>query len=343
MSHAIEIIDGVASCAYAGQKPWHGLGFEVSNDLTPNEMLKAAHLDWRVNLKPLYFDQRVDGKSTRIKLPSTKALVRDSDNKVLTVVSHVWNPVQNEDAFEFFTEMVQDGGMEMNTAGSLLGGKKVWALAKIKDSFDLRVNGKKTRDSVEGYLLLTNPHEYGHSLDARFTAIRVVCNNTHSLAMRGSSNAVALNHRKVFDAERLKELLGIGHAGMDEYRQAAEFLATKRYTDETVTAYLNKVFPFTGKTDRVMDQVKAIEAQAVGAAQDQMSRTARVCRDILETQPGADFAPGTWWNALNAVTFVTDHVMGHNNDSRVTSAWYGHNRARKDRALQTAVEFANAA
>ena len=107
-----------------------------------------------------------------------KALVRSSDNKVLTNIGQIWNPVQNEEAFEFFSEYVLAGDMEMHTAGSLKGGQMVWALAKVKESFDL-FGG----DKVESYLLFSNPHLYGKSIDIRFTPIRVVCNNTLSLSL----------------------------------------------------------------------------------------------------------------------------------------------------------------
>ena len=61
MAHMIETLaDGTASMAYAGDLPWHGLGTKVSNDLTPEQMLKAAGLDWTVD--PVELFANVDGK-----------------------------------------------------------------------------------------------------------------------------------------------------------------------------------------------------------------------------------------------------------------------------------------
>lgn len=328
MSHEIETLAGQVAMAYAGETPWHGLGTKVGDDLTPEQMLKAAHLDWKVVPRQLYFEHKVDGKTVRGKVPN-KALVRDVDGKVLTVISKDWNPVQNDEAFEFFAKLVDSGKMQMHTAGSLKGGRRVWALAKINETFELKVNGKKTQDVVDGYLLLTNPHEYGKSIDARLTAIRVVCNNTLSLAMsKKGATSVALNHRKEFDPEKLQEMLGVAHLGMEHYQAAAEFLATKRYDLEKAKEYFAQVFPFANGEEE---------------KQNKASRMAKAAEAIVETQPGADFAPGTWWNAFNAVTFAADHLMGHNRDTRLASAWYGHNRARKAEALSKAVEYAKAA
>ena len=194
MAHEVEIIDGVAQMAYAGDKPWHGLGVEVHNDLTPGQIMAKAGLDWEVEKVNSYID--VDGKKV---LTGQQSLVRKSDNKILTNVGGDWNPVQNADAFEFFSEYVLAGDMEMNTAGSLKGGRNVFALAKVKESFDILGS-----DQVDSYLLFSNPHEYGKAVDVRFTPIRVVCNNTLTMSLNNkSNNVVKVNHRKMFDGDEV--------------------------------------------------------------------------------------------------------------------------------------------
>lgn len=321
MSHELETINGQVAMAYAGELPWHGLGTAIPADLTPAQVLEAAHLDWKVVSRQLYFDRG----GQRVKV-GNKALVRDVDGKVLTVISKGWNPVQNDEAFQFFHDLVMAGRMEMHTAGSLCGGKKVWALAKINEAFDLRVNGRVTHDKVEGFLLLTNPHEYGKSLDARFTSVRVVCNNTHCLATseRGAGS-VSLDHRRAFDPEKLQQMLGVAHLGMDTYKEQAQFLAAKRYTEEKLKEFFTDVFPHCNEQEK---------------ASGSLSAAAKKALDIVETQPGAEVAPGTYWNAFNAVTYLCDHVVGRNEDTRLTSSWYGYNRGRKDRAMAKALELA---
>jgi len=131
MAHELEIVNGNAQMAYAGDVPWHGLGVKVPADLTPDQMLEAAGLNWTVTKVPTfatYNDKNISvGKS---------ALIRSNDERVLDVVSDDWNAVQNSEAFEFFNEFIAAGDMEMHTAGSLKNGQIVWALAKIKDSFE---------------------------------------------------------------------------------------------------------------------------------------------------------------------------------------------------------------
>ena len=221
MAHEVEMIEGVAQMAYAGDKPWHGLGAAVSNDLTPAQMQSKAGLDWQVYKTPLYAD--VGGVRVSV---SKQALVRNSDNKILDVIGDDWNPVQNSEAFEFFNEYVMAGDMEMECAGSLKGGKNVFALAKIKESFSILGD-----DQVDSYLLFSNPHEYGKAIDIRFTPIRVVCNNTLTFSLNSSSkNFVKLNHRTTFDPDMVKQQMGLASEKFAMYKDMAEFLSTKKFS-----------------------------------------------------------------------------------------------------------------
>jgi len=315
MAHEVETM------AYAGEVPWHGLGVPVSNDLTPAQMMKKAGLDWTVEQIDSYV--MVGDKQVPTGM---KALVRSSDNKVLTNIGQAWNPVQNEDAFNFFSEYVMKGDMEMHTAGSLKGGQLVWALAKVKESFDL-FGG----DTVESYLLFSNPHKYGFSIDVRFTPIRVVCNNTLSLSLEAKAErSVKVGHRTEFNANEVKKALGIASAKLHEYKDMAEFLGSKRYSIDSLVEYYNTVFPRTADK-RVQNQKLSVET---------LSKNAKAAFDAIEQQPGAKFAEGSWWQAFNSVTYVTDHLQGRNADNRLYSSWFGGNQVRKRDALKTALQFA---
>ena len=48
MAHEVEMINGQAQLAYVGDVPWHGLGVEVRNDMTPEQIMVKAGLDWTV-------------------------------------------------------------------------------------------------------------------------------------------------------------------------------------------------------------------------------------------------------------------------------------------------------
>jgi phage/plasmid-like protein (TIGR03299 family) len=310
MAHNVETM------AYAGEVPWHGLGVQVAETISVDEMLKAASLDWMVNKFPTYYEMNGVRKST-----GKYALVRESDGKFLSNVSDGWEPCQNADAFELFNDFVKEGDMEMHTGGSLKDGQIVWGLAKMKDSFEVFKG-----DQIDQYLLLVNPHQFGHGIHVRSTPIRVVCNNTLSLSLGSASKVEATqNHRKVFDVEEMKQTLGLAREKLAKYKDMAEFLGLKRYDEMTLNEYMNVVFPSFSKKS------------------PDLSRNAARAIDIIETQPGAEYAKGSWWQAFNAVTYLADHELGRNPDTRMQSAWLGANKDRKNFALEKAIEFAEAA
>jgi len=321
MAHMVETM------AYAGELPWHGLGTKVSENISVDDMMKEAGLDWEVQKVPAYAE--LNGQKIH---SGHDMLIRTSDNTALDMVSGNWNPVQNAEAFEFFREFVEAGDMEMHTAGSLQVGKRVWCLAKVKDDFT--IGGK---DLVESYLLLTNPHMYGRAVDIRFTPIRVVCNNTLTLSLGQKGDyQVSMSHKKAFDADEAKNLLGIAKDKMSQYEEMAKFLNVKRWTDETLKQYFATVFPNTNPNAKT-------KTFPIAEFDKYASKNAKRALEVVHTQPGADMGAGSFWQAYNAVTYLTDHELGRNADSRLASAWYGLNKVKKVKALETAVEYAQAA
>lgn len=318
MAHMLEMINGEAQMAYrlSAGVPWHGLGVPVGDDMTPEEMMNAAGLNWTVSKA----DTFVDFNGKQIKT-GTQALIRDSDGKILTQVGPGWNPVQNKDAFDFFTDFVEKGDMVMDTAGSLKDGRIVWALADVRDGFTL-FGG----DEVKGYLLFSNPHLYGKSIDVKFVLTRVVCNNTIAVALNEKGQpSVRVNHRSQFDAERVKEILGLSHRKVETFKEAAEFLGSKQCNVIQLKDYFGKVFGKSTKEDK------------------DLSRTAEEAMSLVEVQPGAEFKKGSFWQAFNTVTYMHSHKLGRSNDTRLQSNWYGANGKKNLMALDLAISMASAA
>ena len=314
MAHEIEMVNGVAQMAYAGELPWHGLGSQVSDDISTDGMMEAAGLDWSVTKQPMYY---MDDLGEMGEVPGKSALVRSSDNKVMDIVGSDWNPVQNSEAFEFFREFVDSGDMKMHTAGSLKGGKMVWALAKVNDGFTIKT--AQGEDSVESYLLFSNPHQYGKSIDVRFTPIRVVCNNTLTLSLNQNVDQyVRMGHQRPFNAEDAMATLGMAHQKLETYKEAAEYLCQKSYTSEQMVDYFNQVFPSASSRD---------------------SNKSREAQEVMHTQAGANLGEGTFWQLFNTVTYMTDHTLGRSNDTRLQSSWYGQNQNVKKKALELAVSM----
>lgn len=319
MAHEVETM------AWTGEVPWHGLGFKVAGNLTPAEMQAAAKLDWTVSKQPL-----VLANNTAIKVPNRFALVRDSDNQVLSVVGSSYKPVQNAVAVEFFAKFVKAGKVTMETMGSLHHGRYVWALAKIKKDFKV---GKG--DQVDGYILLCSPFLHGMAMIIQTTGIRVVCWNTLNFALgrnlKGHDEAFRMPHMLEFDEtmmEKAAQAVGLATKQMELYEGGAKRLASKRVKPEQVELYFNEVLQF--------DPKEAVKLKDGSIREPKMLLR---FRDAIMHAPGQNLATaeGTWWGAFNAVTATVDHVAGRVRDTALASAWVGYTADMKRRAFDLAL------
>jgi hypothetical protein len=177
MPHAITIRpDGTEEFFAAGSTPvWHRIGQRVERALSAQAALKMAALDWTVEVRPIF----VDGQDGAVpEVPTHKAIVRTDTKALLGVVGKRYQPVQNFQTFEWLDEVIGPGKAVYETAGSLHGGKVVWALVKLPG--ELRI--ASTDDVVKPFILVVNSHDGSIAFRALNTSIRVVCQNTLAIS-----------------------------------------------------------------------------------------------------------------------------------------------------------------
>ena len=249
----------------------------------------------------------------------------------------------------FFKKFTDAGNMTMETAGSLKDGRQIWGMAKVDESFTLPGD-----DRVLGNLLVSVSHEWGKSNEIRFTPVRVVCNNTLSMALADKSQpAFKMPHTKVFDSQLIttaEEALGLASVRLDEYQKSAEFLSSKKYNENKVVSYIADLLqPKLALQEKIIvENSKNIDtalAESKLRTLEEFQRTPHKVYEALEQQPGADLksSKGTWWGAVNAVTYVVDHKWGHDRDASMHNAWFGARASLKNRAMTKAIEYAEAA
>lgn len=315
MAHKVETM------AYTGDVPWHGLGVQVGKNLLPDEMLKEAGLNWVVNRERLYTEE---GQKM---VENLNALVRSSDGKILGSCKDTYKTIQNKDAFSFFHKFVKAGKMSMETAGSLDEGRIIWALARMKDA-DFSVS---KGDDVKSYMLLAQPHIPGKAMTIMYTPIRVVCNNTLTMALSKMTEeqSFRLTHHKEFDddiKELAEEKLGLALEEFKTYKTTAKYLASKKATKPQLDKYFAELF---------QPKMAIID-------ENEFNLTMRRLQEIYVKQPGSELSPNTWWTAFNAVTYWADHARGRDNDSSLNASWFGTIATKKQTALTKALEFAKA-
>ena len=235
----------IESMFYVRETPWHGLGVRVEEALTSHEAITAAGLDWNVVQKPIYTSdfvcsssignvQNVDNQI----IPNYKANVRDSDNQVLGVVSDRYKIVQNEEAFAFTDALIGEG-VRYETAGSLQGGKKVWLLAKLPETYIM--GGER----IEPFLVFSNSHDGSGAIKVCMTPVRVVCQNTLNLALNTAKRSWSSKHTTNIKnrLDGVRDTLQLAHGYMAQLGLEFETLGKIKLTDKKVMEFVNALLP----------------------------------------------------------------------------------------------------
>ena len=235
----------VESMFYVRETPWHGLGTRVKEAPSSKDALIYAGLDWKVIQEPVYTDSQE-------LIEGYKANVRDSDRRVLGVVTDRYKVIQNEEAFAF-TDALLGEGVRYETAGSLQGGKKVWMLARMPHEYII------TGERISPYLLFSNTHDGSGAIKVALTPIRVVCNNTLNLALSTAKRSWSMIHTGDIQGklQEAKDTLLLADRYMDSLGKEFEKLRMKSMTDKQVMEYIEVLLPV--EEDGTMKQKRNIE------------------------------------------------------------------------------------
>jgi hypothetical protein len=193
MAHELTITNGKAEMAFVGETPWHGLGQQLKEDSTIEDWQFQAGMDWTINSAPVNY---VAGGNNQTFV-GQNVLYRSDNSMPLAVVSNRYKAVQPKEVLEFFRDLVAENGFKIHTAGTLRGGKRMWALAETGKFGEVCKD-----DGVGGFLLLSTSCDRTLATTARFTTVRVVCNNTLTAAVNYDvANKVSFSHIQHFNHE----------------------------------------------------------------------------------------------------------------------------------------------
>lgn len=317
----------VQQMAYVGAEPWHGLGNRLPSKQPLEVWQQEAGMNWQINESPVRFMSDSIGSLGSIhSFPEQKVLYRSDTKEALSVVSQRYQVVQPREVLEFYRDLTEISGYELETAGVLKGGKKFWALARTGQSTALKGN-----DQVNGYLLLATSCDGTLATTATPTTIRVVCNNTLTIAVNGATQAIKVPHSTRFDAQLVKQQLGIAVSQWDGFMYRMKTLAERKVQSHEAMNYFLRVL---------------CDAQPVPGDVSVLSneRALKKVQSLYDGQGrGADLeaAKGTAWGLLNAVTEYVDHERrARSTEYRMDSAWFGQGAVIKQRALDTALLLA---
>jgi phage/plasmid-like protein (TIGR03299 family) len=299
MSHELEIkADGTASMfSGEGHTPWHGLGKVISGLATAEEALQFSGLDWNVVMNPA-FQPNPDGDGF-VKIPGQFSVTRDSDWKSLGVVGKDYKPFQNAEAFSFMNAITDTGSKDavFSTAGALFGGSRVFITLRIGDQFTVAGD-----DAHQLFLMVTNAHDGKQSFTAAVTPIRVVCNNTVTMALNGAKQKWSLRHRVSLQdkAANARQALEMSFKYEEEFQKEVERMLDIEITKDRFYKLADTIIP----ESKVQHDISVDALMA-----------------IWENEPTVytEGGKGNGWDAFNAVTYFADHKDYRTPESKFNS------------------------
>lgn len=321
MSHELTThADGRVEFAYlqADGAPWHGLGQPMQAGASIDQWREAAGMDWRIQRsKVRYAVDRTGDSDNFLELPDQHVLFRSDNKHALGVVSAKYQVVQPGEVLEFFRDIARAGGLELSAAGTIFDGRRFWATAKIGEAAPASVG-----DKIGGYLLLSTSADGSLATEARLTSVRVVCKNTLQFAREDAKPALRVSHRSVFDADAVKQQMGLNEAAWAAFRHNITRLANVPVHEEQAAEIVAGFF-----------------ATAPGQEGRDKARETAGFKKVLQLFNGdgmgatLDGVFGTANGVLQAVTEYADHhVRARSDENRFVSSQWGPGADLKRRA-----------
>jgi phage/plasmid-like protein (TIGR03299 family) len=306
----------VETMAYAGERPWHGLGNKLASQQPIEVWKEQAGMDWQIEEAEVRYVTGGNNIGVINAFPEQKVLYRSDSKAPLSIVSKRFKVVQPGEILEFYRDLTACNGFELETAGVLREGRKFWALARTGQSATL-----KGRDKVDGYLLLATACDGTLATTAQFTSVRVVCNNTLAIALGNASSGIKVPHRSQFDPDAVKRQLGITVSSWDGFVARMKAMVDRPVDPDSVEGLLRRVLIYQVQDNKVM----VVNEQALSNVRSLYEGGGR----------GALMASsrGTAWGLLNSVTeYVDHHRRARSDDHRRDAAWFGQGAQIKQRA-----------
>ena len=299
----------VEKMALIGEPSWHGLEHVMPLNSSLDEWYQHSGLKFNVVKSPVRYRL---GDGVEMTSDDHCVLYRDDTYQDLSVVGSKYKVVQPKKILYFFEDFIKSHQCVMETAGSLDGGRKVWALARTGDAFYATKN-----DEVREYLLLATSYDTSMRTICKHTAIRVVCQNTLGASLREKGKAITVSHRSEFDETEIKLDMGLLLKEWNQFKYNVIDMARIQIDIKYASSWY---------------------ATFLGIEKQDDIDCSRMHAQLMDCFSNGKGASSSLWGVLNGVTAWVDHVRGRNPDNRVNSAWFGTGAALKDKAMKQAME-----
>jgi len=306
--------------AVVGTPVWHGKGQRLVRGAPLEQWLVDAGLNWTVQRAIVRYC--TDRAGTLASLPSQHVLLRSDTKEPLGIASDAYETHQPRQLLETLKNEATKAGYELETAGSLHGGRIIWAMASDGQEAEI---GKG--DRILARTLLKTHTDGSGATEGYETEVCVVCANTLRAATQGNTAKARITHRSKYNVDAMARKLGLVHdtsfpSRVDAYRRLADKALSIQRAERIVFDILKPANLIAG----TMQEVEKVTS-SLGF------------RKVLDLFNGAgrgsqmDGRKDTAWGLLNAFTEYADHhARTTSEDNRTVSAWFGAGDALKSKA-----------
>lgn len=313
---------------------WRLFGTNFNEPVSIEEAIKAAGLDYKVESEPLLrvpqsvVDAIIRGENIDFAptveniIKSHKSTYRTDNGLVMGVVGRDYGVVDNTKAFEFINFIKEVSGEEplIETAGALGNGERMFVTCRLGG--DCYLNGNS--DAVKNYVVFSNSHDGSGAVMAFFTPIRVICQNTLNMAIRGAVNKVVFKHTKNVNKRLDWEIEENRRKALEVFSRSVKFsqtfidrmlmlknetLTTEQIRDITHQMYLTpSQFNLFAKNDYKLDGIDEISTRT--------KNQILAFKDALDYGIGQENYRGTKLWMLNGMTTMmqNDRVFKSDED-----------------------------
>ncbi len=307
MSHEIQITEEQASFAYNKQHgdPWHKLGIAVDGNMTIDQAMNAANVNFTVTKEPIFAvvpdannSLEIDGKV------ATVATYPDGTQVPLGVVGNTYEVVQNRSSLEVAYDIVgaSRGDAYLDTIGALGKGGQLFAYLRLED---LIIDPVGINDTIESGLVISWSHDGTIAMTYLFSNIRVVCKNTLNMAVQGAKNVFRAKHTSSVEArlKQAQQVLGVSTAWSKSFKGQSENLLKVSYSEDRFQRVLNKVFPEPNQaSERQKRNTQAVHTQV---------------RGIFSNEKNSKNFGSNGWTMYNSIVEYLDHERDASLDDRL--------------------------
>jgi len=283
--------------------------FDLTGIIDTAEAMEKSGLKWGVHKSEII-------TSEGINCPSYRAIVREDNSKVLSVMGDGYEPLQNTEVFAFAEQIIKtDNNFTYDHSIVVKEGAKYIVTLKYNGDTEIRKN-----DHVKSFLNLINGFDGGERFCCCFSAFRPLCQNVLRRLMGQAEIKIKHNFGIVERARLALESINYIKAEREDFLLISKRLAGAVMDKQKVDKFLNSLL----NIDDIQEESTRTKNQKIEI------------ENLIYNGIGNNGSSA--WDSYNGVTEYVDHHYS-TDEKRDYTANFGAGLKLKNKAFALAESF----